>query len=155
MADEEKWKKNLTGKGRPKGVKNKKTLIKEKFGSSWHQLEDYIKHGSIEKLIRETNKLQGKSYVQAWETIAEFVVPKQQRKVIEHKGNEQKTINNYLNVLSIEDKAVLLEQLRKAAAKEQELPPPQERETTEDTQWEEVEQSEEDGEEEQEEEGTE
>jgi hypothetical protein len=62
---------------RPKGSKNKRTLVKESIGlQDWEGLEQFIKKEGATKFIKEMKKLTGKSYTIAFNAISEFVKPK-------------------------------------------------------------------------------
>lgn len=58
--------------GKPKGAKQKKTLILESFAQS-------IVEGGMERFQEELNKLEGKEYTSTFLVIFEFVKPKLQR----------------------------------------------------------------------------
>lgn len=62
---------------KPKGMKNKKTRLKEKLGlQNWEGLVTYIETEGATKLIDEMKKLSGKDYVTAMNGLSEFVKPK-------------------------------------------------------------------------------
>jgi hypothetical protein len=62
---------------RPKGSKNKKTLLKEALGlKSWDQLKEFVESNGIEKCILEIQKLRGAAYVYAFLSLTEYVKPK-------------------------------------------------------------------------------
>lgn len=62
---------------RPKGSKNKKTLLKEAAGlSSWDKFKQFIENEGVEKCIQEINKLKGNQYLIAYGSLMEFVKPK-------------------------------------------------------------------------------
>ncbi len=56
-------------KGKPKGVKNKKTVILDNFAK-------HIVEGGQEKFERELKKLRGSAYVKAYMAMFEYVKPK-------------------------------------------------------------------------------
>ena len=66
-----KFKKNISGnpKGKPKGAKNKKTLLLDAFAN-------HIIESGMEKFERELKKLSGKDFINAYLTMYEFVKPK-------------------------------------------------------------------------------
>lgn len=68
---------NTLGKGRPKGAKNKASIIAKEA------LEGIVANPSIiEKLQEELLNLEGKDFVTCYAKLAEFVVPKKAE--IEH-----------------------------------------------------------------------
>lgn len=71
---------NKSGKGRPKGFKNKKTLLLENF------VEVIVKEG-MNKFRKELNTLTGKDYVQAYTTFLEYHKPKLSRSTVNLAGN--------------------------------------------------------------------
>jgi hypothetical protein len=51
---------------RPKGSKNKKTLLKESLGlKNWDKLVSFVNNEAAEKLVDEIYKLNGKDYIYA------------------------------------------------------------------------------------------
>jgi hypothetical protein len=65
---------------RRKGSKNKTTIAKEVLGlKGWESLKEFIEGKGAEKLVTEMNKLNGKTYVNAMQAMAEYVKPKLRR----------------------------------------------------------------------------
>lgn len=65
---------------KPKGAKNKRTILKEALGlKNWDQLKGFIESNGIEKCVKEIGKLRGASYVYAFIALTEFVKPKLNR----------------------------------------------------------------------------
>lgn len=68
---------------RPKGAKNKRTVLLEAIGlTGWENLQQYIEKEGTEKLIAELQKLKGKDFVQAMGSILDYFKPKQKRKTL-------------------------------------------------------------------------
>jgi len=73
---------------RPKGSKNKKTILKERLGlKGWEDLKDFIETDGADKLVKEMKKLTGKSYVMAVSMVSEYVKPKLSRVDAKIKGD--------------------------------------------------------------------
>jgi hypothetical protein len=74
------WKKG-TSPIKAKGVKNKKTILKESLGlTNWNKLVSFIEHEGAEKMVEELQKLTGTSFSIAFQSITEFIKPKLSRK---------------------------------------------------------------------------
>lgn len=72
------WKKGETPV-KQKGMKSKKTLIKEALGlENWEGLVKYIETEGATKLVEEMGKLTGDKFAAAFRGMAEFVKPKLQ-----------------------------------------------------------------------------
>lgn len=62
---------------KPKGAKNKRTLLKEAIGiDNWAQLQSFIETHGIKKCVQEIQKLSGKDFVSSFTQLTEFVKPK-------------------------------------------------------------------------------
>jgi hypothetical protein len=62
---------------RPKGSKNKRTILKEAIGlKNWDQLKGFVETHGLEKCIKELSKMKAGSYVYAFLALTEFVKPK-------------------------------------------------------------------------------
>ncbi|HRE52243.1 MAG TPA: hypothetical protein PK339_12525 [Flavitalea sp.] len=62
---------------RPKGSKNKRTLVKEAIGlDNWEGFEQFVRTDGATKLITEIKKLKGRNYVIAYQSLLEFIKPK-------------------------------------------------------------------------------
>jgi hypothetical protein len=81
------YKKGKSGnvKGKPKGVKSKKTIILEAFVQA-------IAEGGVEKFQIELNKLTGKDYVTSYLALLEYVKPKLARQEVKQEGSTTQTI---------------------------------------------------------------
>ncbi len=65
---------------KPKGSKHKRTILKESMGlKKWEGLKEFIETEGADKLVIEMKKLKGRSYVQAYGIVAEYVKPKLSR----------------------------------------------------------------------------
>lgn len=94
-----------------KGVKHKKTLLKESIGlKNWEQLASFVKNEGSEKLVEELVKLTRANYVYAWQAVAEFVKPKLTR--VEYKEDPAGKIPFDFSSLPIELKKQILEHVR-------------------------------------------
>jgi hypothetical protein len=76
-------------------------------------LGEWIKGAGASKAIAELSKLKGKNYISAYQSVLEFYMPKQQRVIKDDNQKPTTTINNILNVLSFDNKAIVLEALRR------------------------------------------
>lgn len=62
---------------KPKGAKNKRTILKEAIGlKNWDELEKFIETNGIEKCVKELQKLSRANYVYAFLALTEYVKPK-------------------------------------------------------------------------------
>lgn len=85
---------------KPKGVKHRKTRLRESLGiNSWADLQGWVEGPGIKMVITELAKLKGKALIDGYAKLAEYVKPKLQR--TEHTGTMQ--VNNYNVDLSKED----------------------------------------------------
>lgn len=65
---------------RPKGSKNKSTILKEAIGAKdWKDVQSFLEKEGSGKLVTELSKLSGANYVKAFATIAEYFKPKLRR----------------------------------------------------------------------------
>lgn len=63
-----------------KGTKQKKTVLKESLGlTNWSKLRSFVENEGAEKLVTEMLNLNGKDFINAYTSLAEFVKPKLQR----------------------------------------------------------------------------
>ena len=63
--------------GKPKGRKNRSTLVKESMGlTGWEKLCSYILNEGAEKYVDEMQKLKGRDFHVAYNALTEFVKPK-------------------------------------------------------------------------------
>jgi hypothetical protein len=64
--------------GKPKGAKNKRTVLKENIGiDNWQSLEHYLNSNGLDRLINELNTLTGKDFIQCYTKLLEYFKPKQ------------------------------------------------------------------------------
>ena len=64
-------------KGKPKGSKAVKTLVKEQLGvDSWQRLCDYVTNEGAIKYIESLENLNMKDYIVAFNAILEYIKPK-------------------------------------------------------------------------------
>lgn len=64
--------------GKPKGAKNKTTILKESIGiDNWQSLEHYLNTNGLDKLISELDTLNGKDFIQCYSKLLEYFKPKQ------------------------------------------------------------------------------
>lgn len=62
---------------KPKGAKNKRTLLKEAIGlKNWDELKTFVETNGVEKCIKELGKMKAGAYVYAFLALTEFVKPK-------------------------------------------------------------------------------
>ena len=100
---------------RPKGSKNKRTILKEAIGvKNWGELLAFVEAHGIEKCVKELQKMKGRSYVYAFMALTEFVKPKLAR--TEHVGDPDKPIKVEFDLkkLSKEELRQYLELTKKA-----------------------------------------
>jgi hypothetical protein len=97
---------------RRKGVKNKRTILKESLGlTNFDKLASFIKNEGSEKLVNELQKLNSASYIYAWQAVAEFVKPKLTR--VEYRDESPGTIPFDFSSLPIQLRKQILEHVRK------------------------------------------
>jgi hypothetical protein len=64
-------------KGKPKGVKHQKTLVKEALGlQNWEGLKQYIETEGSTRLMEEMKKMKGRDLLYAMRYMTEFFKPK-------------------------------------------------------------------------------
>lgn len=77
-----------------KGMKAKKTLVKESMGlDSWQKLADFVVKEGAEKWIQEAMKLTGKNYATVYTSLLEFIKPKLGRLDIAARVKSEVTFN--------------------------------------------------------------
>lgn len=63
-----------------KGTKNHKTRLKESVGKkNWSKLESFIKNEGAQRMVLVMNQLDDKNFINAFTSVAEFIMPKLQR----------------------------------------------------------------------------
>ncbi len=89
-----------------KGTKHKKTLLKEAVGlKNWEGLKHYIETEGAEKLVDELQKLTGRDYVIAFQSMTEFVKPKLARQEV--KAEIDTTISSKKPAIRLPDGSML------------------------------------------------
>lgn len=106
-----------------KGQVRTKTKVKELLMlDDIDELKAFIKGPGVELLIRRMKACKGFKYVQAWNMVAEYILPKQQRLTIDdNRPNSGNDFNTVLNLLDVNDKARLLEMMRSRLLKEPDI----------------------------------
>jgi hypothetical protein len=100
---------------RPKGSKNKRTLIKEAIGiKNWNELTSFVENNGIEKCVKELTKLKGRSYVYAFMALTEFVKPKLARTELVGDPDKPIQVEHDLTKLSKDELRLMLELTKKA-----------------------------------------
>lgn len=73
---------------KPKGVKHKKTVLRQALGiSNWAELQGWVEGPGIQAAIAELSKLKGKAFVDAYSKLTEYVKPKLQRTEVLNSGS--------------------------------------------------------------------
>ena len=81
---------------KPKGAKDNKTILKEKVGlSTWETMGDWLLNEGLDRYKEEMEKLKGKDFIFAHNTLVEYFKPKLNRSSIEANIN---TINTHVIV---------------------------------------------------------
>lgn len=87
--------------GNRKGIKNKKTQLKEKVGlDSWNKLQEFILGEGMEKFIEEIKKMKGQQYAINLIQMIEYFKPKLAR--TESDINVKAEVKNFVIELSKE-----------------------------------------------------
>lgn len=72
------------GQGKPKGIKDGKTILKEKVGlSTWETMGEWLMNEGLDRYKEEMEKLKGKDFIFAHNTLVEYFKPKLNRTSID------------------------------------------------------------------------
>ncbi len=108
--------KERPGPGYPTGRPNAKTQLRQELGidgkDQMKKLGLYLRGAGALRLIKQMKTLKGYRYVQAWQAVSEYIMPKLQRTFIEDERDQAPTVNDVLQQLPLEDKIKMLEVLR-------------------------------------------
>lgn len=109
------WKKGENPKMK-KGTRQKRTVLKESIGlSNWAKLKSFVENEGAEKLVDEIATLNGKDFITAYTSLAEFVKPKLQRTQIA--GDPDEPIHSAIDLSKLPNE--VLEAIINAANKKQ------------------------------------
>lgn len=71
-------------KGKPKGAKSNKTIVKEQIGlSTWESMAQWLVNEGLDRYKEQLQNLKGKDYVYAHTTLMEYFKPKLNRTTLE------------------------------------------------------------------------